>query len=182
MSTRKAMIEAIIHNSVADKFEEAALEWDVMNCTMGDGTCVCGQKHLQYLFTIKNRHTGKTLYPIGSECIKKFNNENAMETALHMQELLIIAEKLKALREKTKKTVPEEITFKIFNRKLLKFMYLEGAFPANKFNRHNGYSDYQFALGTFNGRQHSQAQRRKEYMLIKQTLDWVCSYTEALAI
>lgn len=180
MAARKKMIETIIKNSIADRFEEAALEWDVTKCTTGDGECICGQKHLQYLFTIRNRKNGIELYPVGSECIKKFNNEHAIETAMRMQELLAIAEKLKALQSKTKKQVPDGIGFQVFSRKLLKFMYLNGAFPANRFNRYNGYNDYEFALGTFNGRYRNDAQRKKEYMLMKQTIGWVYEYAQAL--
>lgn len=180
MGARKAMIETILKNSIADTFEEAALEWDVVKCTIGDGTCICGQKHLQYLFRIRNRKNGRELFPVGSECIKKFNNETAIDTAVRMQELLTIAEKLKSLQGNKKDIVPKGVDFSMFSRKLLKFMYNEGAFPASKFNRNNGYNDYEFALGTFNGRYRNEAQKRKAYMLMKQTIDWVYDYTEAI--
>ena len=54
----------------------AAREWTVLslNRVESDSTCICGKKHILYVSTIQNLITGEQLYPIGSECIKKFKN------------------------------------------------------------------------------------------------------------
>lgn len=68
----------VVEHSEGDIFEEARYEWDITGSSKAligqEQTCVCGKKHLLYLFEITNRNTNKTLFPIGSECIKKFEN------------------------------------------------------------------------------------------------------------
>jgi hypothetical protein len=70
----------VIELSNSDIFNEAKFEWDIVGNDIADEdtneTCVCGHKHLKYLFEIRNRYTNQSLYPIGSECIKKFESAN----------------------------------------------------------------------------------------------------------
>ena len=41
--------------------------------------CVCIKEHIRYLYTIRNELTGRTIYPIGSSCIKKFHRNDMDE-------------------------------------------------------------------------------------------------------
>lgn len=78
---RPLLKEAIMGNSLSDKFEVAAGEWYVNNYLVADSvTCVCGQEDCRYVYSIKNLYTEKTLFPIGSSCMKYFNwNEEETE-------------------------------------------------------------------------------------------------------
>jgi hypothetical protein len=39
-----------------------------------EGSCICGKKNIRYEFKITNIINGNEIYPVGSECIKKINN------------------------------------------------------------------------------------------------------------
>lgn len=64
------------HSVEKSDWSKAALEWTVLslNRVESDSTCICGKQHIMYVSTIQNLVTGEQLYPIGSECIKKFKN------------------------------------------------------------------------------------------------------------
>ena len=70
------LAKKVVECSQSDVFDEARYEWDITQTGTAEvgeeETCVCGQTHLIYVFEITNRKTAKILYPIGSECIKKF--------------------------------------------------------------------------------------------------------------
>ncbi|MBB4134782.1 hypothetical protein [Gordonia humi] len=51
------------------------------------GVCVCGQTGLGWLYTITNRETERTLYPIGSDCIAHFEVDVMVEAARDLAEL-----------------------------------------------------------------------------------------------
>lgn len=73
----QALAAAVIDASEACSFEAACLEWDIIDTSYdlnGYETCTCGKKFLKNLFRIKNRKTERELFPIGSECIKRFEN------------------------------------------------------------------------------------------------------------
>ena len=81
---RPALKEAILKSSVSDKFEVAAGEWYINYYEVMPPeemvSCVCGQENCMYIYSIKNLHNEKTLYPIGSSCMKYFNwNEEEAE-------------------------------------------------------------------------------------------------------
>ena len=67
---------AIMESSVSDNFAGAHREWYVNYYEVIDGegvSCVCGQENCKYIYSIKNWHNEKTLYPIGSSCMKYFS-------------------------------------------------------------------------------------------------------------
>lgn len=74
---------AIMKSSVSDNFAGAHREWYVNYYEVIDGegvSCVCGQENCKYIYSIKNWHNEKTLYPIGSSCMKYFSwNEEEAE-------------------------------------------------------------------------------------------------------
>lgn len=41
-----------------------------------DVRCICGKCHLRWLYTLENKITGKRLFPVGSQCIKRFQRED----------------------------------------------------------------------------------------------------------
>jgi hypothetical protein len=41
-----------------------------------DGNCICGKTNIRYQYKITNVKNGEEIYPVGSECIKKIDNEN----------------------------------------------------------------------------------------------------------
>lgn len=73
------LIEIINNNSTSENFQTNSREWSVMECIdQGEDTerCICGKEGIRYCYRIHNKKTNKSLYPIGSSCIKKFNNED----------------------------------------------------------------------------------------------------------
>ena len=88
---RKALIDAIINNSKADKWVQAVGEWDIDPKMVVDDSklskCVCDQPGLKYLFRINNRETGNSLFPIGSACIHTFGREDLNRKVKVLQEL-----------------------------------------------------------------------------------------------
>ncbi len=184
MAIRKKLEEAIVSNSMAENFNDASKEWAITGCVLdrnGKSTCICGQHGLQYLYTIVNHFTGVVLSPIGSDCIKRFSNKAVYEEALLIGQLLDIAQTAVDYKKKTGRLAPEEVTFKMFSRKLLDYMYRQGAFPANKFNRWNGRNDYEFVLGSFNNRYRNEKQESKERVMLDNMLKWCIAYAVKMA-
>ena len=111
--------------------------------------CVCGKENLRYLFTIRNRETGRSLYLIGSSCIEKFERDDLdyeVDVQMDMYRLAHAMERGERI----------ELTSKYFSKKLLYALYEEGAFAPNKYNRYDGTNDYQFMLDMFNKRNKSE--------------------------
>ncbi|MGN0240143.1 MAG: hypothetical protein ACI4CS_00500 [Candidatus Weimeria sp.] len=79
MSTAKErLMEKVLQHSVSNTWDKASKEWFVTDMFVdesGESTCICGHKHLKDVYIICNSFTAEELYPIGSECIKRFNNE-----------------------------------------------------------------------------------------------------------
>ena len=88
--------------SFADNWEDARLEWDVAAfTTMDDETCVCGKRHIVRCYTIRNIINKHMLYPIGSECIRKFERsemDNQARALALMERRRVAAEVAEALR------------------------------------------------------------------------------------
>jgi len=73
------LIGTVIGLSVADDWEGARREWEIVGCEVDEthsATCVCGKEGLRYVYTIANTETGEILSPIGSSCIKKFEQSD----------------------------------------------------------------------------------------------------------
>lgn len=154
------MVCTVLELSAAEDWETASREWEVTDCEVDEncsGVCVCGKENLRYLYTITNRVTGAVLYPIGSSCIQKFMRDDLDEASACWQQAFALMDE--AVRLGKKGMV--EIDSGFFSRKLLYFLYEQGAFPASKYNDGNGYNDYLFLLGAFNGKALSEKQERK---------------------
>jgi len=80
---RPELKAAIMESSVSADFAVASAEWYVnyYEVMYGEGvSCVCGQERCRYIYSIKNWHNEKTLYPIGSSCMQYFSwNEEEAE-------------------------------------------------------------------------------------------------------
>jgi hypothetical protein len=86
---------AVVDASEADNWSDAVGEWYVSSCEIDDDceeTCICGQENLRYLYTIRNRLNGNVLYPIGSRCIKRFENPDMDEDAEYLRRLEMLDE------------------------------------------------------------------------------------------
>ena len=108
------------------------LEWDIIDCEEDDeleSSCICGKENLRYLFVIKNDITGKVLYPIGSSCIKKFNRKDLNEQAS-------ISEQLFKLLHAVESGEYISLSTEFFSRKLLAYLYEDGAFTDNEYNNY----------------------------------------------
>lgn len=82
------LIKQILDASTGRTWEEAVKEWEIIDCEEDeqcDSFCICGKEHIRYLYTIRNTETGKTLYPIGSSCIKKFQRDDMDEEIAVME-------------------------------------------------------------------------------------------------
>lgn len=71
------LLEVLVENSVSKIPCVAMREWLPIRLTIDEdrnGKCVCEQKRLKELYTIKNMLNHETLFPIGSSCIKRFGS------------------------------------------------------------------------------------------------------------
>lgn len=159
-SYRRNLISTVLEASRSSFWDSAVQEWVVDDCEEDNtlsSACICGKEKLRYLYTIFNRETGATLYPIGSCCIKKFERED-------MNEEISVTEDMFRLLHAIRDREYIRLTSDFFSRKLLKKLYDEGAFIPNQYNRFDGYNDYQFMLDMFNKRDKSsitESQHRK---------------------
>lgn len=151
------LIQRVIDNSTSNNWNEAVLEWDVIDCIEDNrclSSCICGKEEIKYLFTIKNRINRKTLFPIGSSCIRKFQVEELNdEVRIWEQEYNL----LHAIERN------EFITLKggLFSRKLLKRLYDENVFKPSSYNNNVPYNDYKFLLDMFNKKEITEKQEKR---------------------
>lgn len=160
---------AVIEASESDVWEDAVEEWDIIDCEedfQQKSTCICGQDKLIYLYTIRNRCNGNVLFPIGSTCIQKFGRTD-------LDEIISVKEQMFHLVHAMEQGRYIELNSELFSRKLLRFMYEDGAFQATKYNGFDGFHDYEFMLNMFNksGRGGiSQKQERKVKAIIMNSI------------
>lgn len=156
----KNLIIPIVDASLSDKWEEAVLEWDIIDCEedkKAETQCMCGHEGIRYLFHIRNRFTGREFDPIGSECIKKFGRKD-LSSEVDVQERLF------RLYEAMTTDVRITLDSTYFSRKLLMYLLDDDAFRPTQYNGNDGANDYQFLLDMFNRRDKdsiSSAQERK---------------------
>ena len=89
------LIGTVIEFSVADDWEGARREWEVVGCEIDEthsATCICGKEGLRYVYTIVNTETGESLFPIGSSCIKKFEQNDMDEELAGWQQAIKLME------------------------------------------------------------------------------------------
>ncbi len=147
-SYEQHLIEKVMECSNANIWDDAIMEWDIVDCEEDESLnaeCVCGKENLKYLYTVVNRYNRNMLYPIGSSCIRKFGRED-------LDEIINIQEDFFKLYRAIRNRAFISLTSDFFSRKLLRFLFEDGAFPANQYNRNDGYSDYIFMLNMFNKR------------------------------
>lgn len=77
------LIGTVIGLSVADDWEGARREWEIVGCEVDEthsATCVCGKEGLRYVYTIANTETGETLSCLTcstEDSVRKRRRENA---------------------------------------------------------------------------------------------------------
>ena len=163
------LIKAVIDASVADTWDLAVLEWEIVDCTEDDSVssqCVCKHEGLRYLYKIRNTNNKNILFPIGSTCIKKFGRND-------LDEELSVMEQMFSLLHAVERHERIELSSKYFSRKLLEYLYDKDVFVPNKFNDFDGYNDYEFLLKIFNKVNKadiSEAQHRKTMAIIKNSI------------
>lgn len=97
------LIGTVIGLSVADDWEGARREWEIVGCEVDEthsATCVCGKEGLRYVYTIANTETGETLSPIGSSCIKKFEQSDMDEELAGWQQAIKLMEEAARIGKK----------------------------------------------------------------------------------
>lgn len=105
--------EAVVEASVANDFERARREWDVVRCfDLHDGLlvstdtgrpitsldCVCGKRGLRYVFLLRNRRNPDSwLWPIGSDCVKRFGVKDMVQQAKDLDRIRRVKAAVSAL-------------------------------------------------------------------------------------
>lgn len=141
------LIMTVIDNSEGNCWEDAVLEWDINDCEEDlscSSECICGKENIKYLYTIRNRNTGRELFPIGSSCINKFDRRDLRDATSLIESQFKL---LHAVEEGRYLSLSSEL----FSRKLLRWLYEEGAFDT-EYNHYDGEDDYEFMLKMFNKR------------------------------
>ncbi|MCL1951927.1 MAG: hypothetical protein FWF60_03785 [Oscillospiraceae bacterium] len=157
------LVNAVVGNSEAKDWQSAVTEWHIVDVeedlTLSE-SCICGHPNLRYLFTIQNTINGRFLFPIGSECIKKFERPELNEEAKVMEQLFKL---LHAIEENQFLTLSREL----FSRKLLLYLHELGAFKPTRHNQYNPFNDYSFMLDMFNlGDRRSENQEKRTVAII----------------
>lgn len=162
---RRNLINTVIENSSSKSWDNAVLEWDIIDVIEDENdesSCICGKENIRYLFTIKNINNQHTLFPIGSSCIKKFDRED-------LNELTLINEKLFKLFHAIKANEFITLNSEYFSRKLLEYIFDQGAFIPNQYNNFNGENDFNFMLKMFNMRSKPSASQSRKITAIIMT-------------
>lgn len=142
------LVRAVVSNSVANDWDTARGEWEVTGVDedpRSGGICVCGQLGLAILYTITNHRNGASLDPIGSTCVNQFARTELNTQVVTFSGLLKLREAIRAGRR-------IELTSKFFTRAMLDYLYEEGAFTADDYNKGKVERDYEFLLKMFNKR------------------------------
>lgn len=156
------LLKTVIDHSDSKTWKECVLEWKIINCFIDedcDSTCICGKNGIKYLFEIENTFNGNRLYPIGSKCIKLFERKD-------LDEITRVTEELYELLKKIEKNNFISFNSKNFSRRLLRYLYDDGAFIPTKYNHYEGYNDYDFMLKMFNQRKPINVYERKKISAI----------------
>ena len=180
VSREYGLINEIMENSESDLWNTARLEWAVLYMeedeTLSE-SCVCGYEGLRYLYTIQNVKTGRTLFPIGSECIKKFESTTMNEQVKQWG----VINKLASMSQ-----LPwEERTFYkakelgALNRKFLESLDETDAIKPSVYNQQQPFRDRWFLTDMFNKRDGMwRAQERKANALTGQLIKWASGEIE----
>ncbi len=157
----------IISNSDSDTWTSAVKEWQIVDWSEDNSQqsiCLCGKCGLKYLFTIKNKISGRNLSPIGSSCIEKFGRQDLIMQAKEIVELYNL---LNAIKDKKFVTLSKDF----FTEKVLKILYQRGAFKPTKYNGMDGRVDYEFMVKMLKAkRKPTEMQQRKINGVIAYTI------------
>lgn len=153
--------KAIIDNSVSKNWQQAVLEWKLVDTEedlQNESQCICGKENIKYLHRIQNTRNGKELFPIGSSCIKKFDRAD-------LNELISIKEKLFKLYHAVSNNDFLDFNSNLFSRKLIKYLYDEGAFESEN-KKYPARDSYEFLLKIFNKRKEISEKQNKKVKAI----------------
>lgn len=145
---RNNLIREVIDKSESDTWEDAVEEWELEDsyiCKDCSETCVCGKIGIRDISILRNIHNNNQLKPVGSCCVKKFQNVEMLEdmnNAIEMYPLIYAVENKQFIK----------FNREFFSRKVLKILLEDGAFKPNKYNNNNATADYDFLLRMFNKR------------------------------
>lgn len=120
------LIDEVINCSEANDWRNAKTEWQIIDYEYVESkyTCVCGKEGLKNLYTIQNTITEKILFPIGSVCIKKFENEDLNSQLNYWKQLLQL--KNAAISYGKNNRIDFHEDKELFSRKLIQYMcYLD---------------------------------------------------------
>lgn len=168
----KQLIDAVLDRSVSKTWAEAVKEWYVLSCDEDEScseTCVCGHEGLRYNFSIRNELNGEVIYPIGSKCIEKFENNDMSDDA----KCWIAVHRLmrRATRYGRDKTLSLFDDKDVFSRRLIWFLYEQGAFKPTRYNRFEPYNDADFLIDMFNKRDYpTKHQRAKADAIVERQI------------
>lgn len=146
-SSFERLFKVIIANSESKDWKNAVKEWSLIDTEedeFAESECICGKENIRYLHKIKNNINGNIVFPVGSSCIKKFDRSD-------LNELISVKEKLFRLYHAVENREFLELSPDLFSRKLIKYLYDEGAFVSNNEN-YTAESNYDFFLKMFNKR------------------------------
>ena len=175
MGIPEKLANEVFAKSESRSWRSCVIEWEIAYCDEDDeagGTCVCGQEGLRYMYAIRNTLNGNVIYPIGSECIKRFES-NGLNDEAHCWAK---AYKLVALASKYGKSRRISIYYdkSMFSRKLLAFMYRHGVFKATEWNEWDGGNDYVFMLDMFNSQSMTSRQMKKaDHVMRESVYPWL---------
>ncbi len=140
------LIRTVLDNSEADDWASAVQEWEIVDWDEDlelKSACICGKERLRYLYTIRNRYNGNILDPIGSSCIRKFERTDLNDEVSALEDMF-------RLLHAYENHEFIALDSRLFSRKLLLYLYEDGAFPGTTYNHGDGRRDYQFLLDMFN--------------------------------
>jgi hypothetical protein len=146
MSAKWSLLDMILLHSESPLVKEAIREWSIVNDSEHTEhiDCICGHKNIKYAYTIKNNINDKILYPLGSSCITKFENQELID------QLTIVTNKNKIFKNLGKKhdgdtyehiceTDPQYIDFLASNGHKKKYMALVDYYEYYKNKKKNSH-------------------------------------------
>ncbi|MCD5113361.1 MULTISPECIES: hypothetical protein [Enterococcus] len=158
----KNLIKQVLESSESDTWKSAVTEWEIYDVEEDEKqleSCICGKENLRYLYTIRNKLNDNQLYPIGSQCIKKFNQEDLTDE-------INVKEQMFKLLHAVEDNAFLKLSSDFFSRKLLLHLYEQGTFKETPYNHFDARKDYQFMLDMFNKRSRSEKQDKKATAII----------------
>lgn len=165
MSYYENFIKEIISKSESKKWREARDEWVISDVWEADdlsGHCICGKEDCRYQFEIYNTINGNELFPLGSECIKKFERQDFNETVKQTSEVYRLAHACNK---------SGRVSLDMFSRRLISVFYYEDWLKPNKYNDYDAYNDYLFLLEMFNRRiPMTFKQKRKVQAILRESI------------